>query len=140
MSGQLEELRGQVDEKRAVVDENRNALNALRTSYQQVQRSQFDAEKKVAVADTSIQNLQRTIFHLEEEKATRTGSDLSAGKRPGRKSSGTLLRQQDLEELQAHHTVPRSRSWKHRAYWKHFVPAWQKRTENSMQKRMSMTC
>src|SRR5206468_9928953 len=67
LTGQLEEVRAQVDEKRAVLDEHRHSLNTLRSSYQQVQRSQFDAEKKVAIADTSIQNIQRTIFHLEEE-------------------------------------------------------------------------
>ena len=43
-------------------------MNDLRSEHQQVQRSQFDAEKKVAVADTSIQNLQRTIQQMEEEQ------------------------------------------------------------------------
>ena len=42
----------------------------LRSEYQQVQRNQFDAEKKVAVADTSIQNLQRTIAADRRRKAT----------------------------------------------------------------------
>ena len=65
LTAQLEELRSQVDEKRTVLDENRNSLNTLRSSYQQVQRSQFDAEKKVAVADTSLQNLQLTINQIQ---------------------------------------------------------------------------
>ena len=33
-----------------------------------LQRNHFDAEKKVAVADTSIHNLQRTIAQIEEEQ------------------------------------------------------------------------
>ena len=37
-----------------------------------MQRSQFEAEKKVAVADTSIQNLQRTIEQMEEEREVRS--------------------------------------------------------------------
>ena len=43
----------------------------LRSEHQQVQRSQFDAEKKVAVADTSVQNLQRAIAQIEEERKQR---------------------------------------------------------------------
>ncbi|HEY1113272.1 MAG TPA: AAA family ATPase, partial [Chitinophagaceae bacterium] len=66
LTGQLEEFRSQVDAKRGILDEKRSAVNDLRYEFQQIQRSQFDAEKKVAVADTSIQNLQRTIHQLEE--------------------------------------------------------------------------
>ena len=103
LGGQLEELRSQVDDKRAVLDENRHALNSLRASYQQIQRSQFDAEKKVAVADTSIQNLQRTIFHLEEEKATRQDQihQLEIEKEEKRRQLNS--RQTDLDQLQQHH-------------------------------------
>ena len=35
-------------------------LMHLRSENQAIQRNQFEAEKKVAVADTSIQNLQRS--------------------------------------------------------------------------------
>jgi chromosome segregation protein len=103
LNAQLEELRSQVDEKRAIVDENRNALNELRSSYQQVQRSQFDAEKKVAVADTSIQNLQRTIFHLEEERSARQDQihQLEIEKQENKKQLQS--KQTDLEQLQQHH-------------------------------------
>ena len=38
----------------------------------QIQRNQFEAEKKVAVADTSIQNLQRSIQQMEEEQTVAT--------------------------------------------------------------------
>jgi chromosome segregation protein len=103
LTGQLEELRSQVDEKRAVVDENRNSLNALRSSYQQVQRSQFDAEKKVAVADTSIQNLQRTIFHLEEERSVRQDQIHQLEIEKEEKKKGLQSKQTDLEQLQQHH-------------------------------------
>ncbi|MFL5808729.1 MAG: chromosome segregation protein SMC [Flavisolibacter sp.] len=103
LSGQLEEVRAQVDDKRMVLDENRNALNTLRTDYQQVQRSQFDAEKKVAVADTSIQNLQRTIFHLEEEKSTRQDQIRQLEIEKEEKAKQLQTRQTDLEQLQQHH-------------------------------------
>ena len=103
LTGQLEELRAQVDEKRTVLDENRNELNALRSSYQQVQRSQFDAEKKVAVADTSIQNIQRTIFQLEEERAERQDQVQQLEKEKEEKHRQLQTRQTDLEQLQQHH-------------------------------------
>ncbi|MFL5773188.1 MAG: chromosome segregation protein SMC [Flavisolibacter sp.] len=100
---QLEELRTQVDEKRAVLDERRGYVNSLRSSYQQVQRNQFDAEKKVAVADTSIQNFQRTIVHLEEERTTRQNQihDLEISQE--QKTKELQLKQTDLEQLQQHH-------------------------------------
>jgi chromosome segregation protein len=103
LNAQLEELRSQVDEKRAIVDENRNALNELRSSYQQVQRSQFDAEKKVAVADTSIQNLQRTIFHLEEERSERQDQIHQLEIEKDEKKKQLQSKQTDLEQLQQHH-------------------------------------
>lgn len=71
INSHLEELRGQVDAKRTVADEKRATVNNLRTAHQQVQRSQFDAEKKVAIADTSIQNIERTVQQVEEEQMHR---------------------------------------------------------------------
>jgi len=61
LNAQLEQIRNEVEAKRKVLDEKRLALDNLRNENQQIQRSQFDAEKKVAVADTSVQNLQRLI-------------------------------------------------------------------------------
>ena len=52
------------DNLRISLDDKRSATDMARTGYQQVQRSQFDAEKKVAVADTNIMNLQRSIWQV----------------------------------------------------------------------------
>jgi len=100
---QLEEFRSQVDAKRSIVDEKRTVLNQLRASHQQVQRNQFDAEKKVAVADTSIQNLQRTIWHLEEDKANREDQIAQLQTQKAEKAEGLAAKQTDLEQLQEHH-------------------------------------
>ncbi|HNA96470.1 MAG TPA: AAA family ATPase, partial [Chitinophagaceae bacterium] len=67
----LESLRQEVETKRNVLDEKRHQVDALRSEYQQIQRNQFDAEKTVAVADTSVSNLQRTIHQIEEDRAQR---------------------------------------------------------------------
>ncbi len=63
--------RSSLDDKRKVFDGKRAEVDLLRNKFQQVQRNQFEAEKKVAVADTSIQNLQRSQQQLNEEKQNR---------------------------------------------------------------------
>ena len=52
-------------------DEKKKNLEQLRSDYQQKQRIQFDAEKKVAIADTSLINLQRSMQQVHDEKNTR---------------------------------------------------------------------
>ncbi len=99
---QLEDKRLQVDEKRLVLDEQRSALNALRMSHQQVQRHQFDAEKKVAVADTSIQNLQRTIAHMEDENMSRLDQVKQFESEKEIKIKELEIKQVDLVQLQQH--------------------------------------
>lgn len=106
---QLEKSRSQVDASRNVLDENRKTLNNLRSSYQQVQRSQFDAEKKVAVADTSIQNIQRTILQLEEEKTNRQAQVHQLEIEREEKQKTWRAKQIDLEQLQQHHTTTKEK-------------------------------
>ncbi|HTN06526.1 chromosome segregation protein SMC [Agriterribacter sp.] len=67
----VESLKDGVEEKRRVFDEKRAAIDIVRRDNQALQRRQFDAEKQVAVADTSIQNIQRTILQGENEQAQR---------------------------------------------------------------------
>lgn len=72
LKGDLEGLRNVAEEKRNEFDNKKVLLDSLRSKYQQKQREQFDAEKKVAIADTSVQNLQRSIHQVQEEKQQRT--------------------------------------------------------------------
>ncbi len=69
---QLETLRTTVDEKREAFDEKKRVMEQLRSDYQQKQRTQFDAEKKVAVADTSVMNIQRSLQQVQEERTSRS--------------------------------------------------------------------
>jgi chromosome segregation protein len=71
LEDKLEDLKEAVEEKRRIFDDKRSSIDNLRRENQAIQRNQFDAEKKVAIADTSIQNLQRTIAQIQEEKAQR---------------------------------------------------------------------
>ncbi len=99
---QLEHLRSEVDRKRAILDEKRSVLNVLRTDFQQVQRSQFEAEKKVAVADTSIQNLQRAIQQVEDEKSQRDFQRKQLADELFLKEKELKIKQTDLVQLQQH--------------------------------------
>lgn len=71
LQDQLEGLNEMVDEKKEQFNQKKLSLENLRRDQQQWQRQQFEAEKKVAVADTSVENLQRGIHQLQEEKTNR---------------------------------------------------------------------
>lgn len=100
---QLDEYKSAVEEKRSIYDAQRQAVDAIRSENLQIQRSQFEAEKKVAVADTSIQNLQRTIHQIEEERELR-GSQLKQLEEERTEREQELEgKQKDLQQLQEHH-------------------------------------
>ncbi len=99
----LAELKNTVEDKRRVFDEKRSAIDELRRNNQSIQRNQFEAEKKVAVADTSILNLQRTINQVQEEKAQRQNQLQQL--EPEKKAKEEELDQKkgNLQQLQEQH-------------------------------------
>lgn len=103
MEQQLEEIRLTVDEKRKIFDERRSHVDELRGENLSIQRNQFEAEKKVAVADTSIQNLQRSIAQLEDEKAQRSSQLKQLEEERHIKEGELESRKTDLEQLKDHH-------------------------------------
>jgi chromosome segregation protein len=64
-------LKATVDENRKSFDAKRVLVDELRRKNQSLQRSQFDAEKNVAIRDTSLANIERSIGHIREEQAQR---------------------------------------------------------------------
>jgi chromosome segregation protein len=92
-----------IEDKRRIFDEKRGSVDALRGKYQQIQRNQFDAEKKVAVADTSIQNLQRSHAQLNEEKQNRALQIQQLEKELQEKEEVLEGKRIDLQQLQEHH-------------------------------------
>lgn len=92
-----------VEAKRSLYDERRAAVDALRNQFQQIQRSQFDAEKKVAVADTSIQNLQRAAAQLAEEKQNRAYQLQQLEVELKEKEESLESKRIDLQQLQEQH-------------------------------------
>ncbi len=102
LNEQLIQLRNDVNAKREVLDEKRGLVNQLRGDFQQVQRNQFDAEKKVAVADTSIQNIQRTIQQAEEERNRRSEQIHHTEQEAQLIEKELNIKRVDLEQLQQH--------------------------------------
>ena len=75
----LESYRATADDKREAFDDKKTALDALRAGLQTVQHRRFDAEKKVAVADTALMNIQRSMQHVQEEQQNRAGQVAALG-------------------------------------------------------------
>ncbi len=98
----VEDLKEAVEEKRRVFDDKRSAIDLLRKENQAIQLNRFDAEKKVAVADTSIQNLQRTILQLGEEQKTRAAQLQTLEAEKTAKEAELETKKTDLQQLQEH--------------------------------------
>jgi len=99
----LQDLKDAVEDKRRVFDEKRTGIDQLRRENQAIQRNQFDAEKKVAVADTSIMNLQRTIAQLEEERSQRQAQLVQLESEKKQKEEELEEKKTDLQQLQEQH-------------------------------------
>lgn len=99
----LDAFKSAAAEKRNLFDEKRDALDSLRMLYQQTQRGQFDAEKKVAVADTSIQNLQRAQAQLNDENQNRDAQIKQLENELSEKEVLLNDKRTDLQQLKEHH-------------------------------------
>jgi len=102
MNGQLMQFRNEMDAKRVVMDEKRIALDGLRNGYQQVQRNQFEAEKKVVIADTSIQNLSRAIQQIDDDKVQRDTQRKHLADELHIRERELNIKRTDLDQLQKH--------------------------------------
>lgn len=98
---ELEVLRKSVDEKREAFDGKKRIVEQLRNEYQQNQRRQFEAEKKVAIADTSVMNLQRSMQQIEEEKAQRSSQIAQLGNERKDAEGDLKQKQDDLSQMLA---------------------------------------
>lgn len=103
LQDRVETAKLDIEDKRRLFDERRSGVDALRNQYQQIQRNQFDAEKRVAVADTSIQNLQRAQAQLTEEKQSRELQLEQLQKELVEKEESLEARRIDLQQLQEQH-------------------------------------
>ncbi|HET9278508.1 MAG TPA: chromosome segregation protein SMC, partial [Flavitalea sp.] len=100
---QLDTHKQDVENKRSIFDERRVHIDSLRSENLAIQRKQFEAEKKVAVADTSIQNLHSAIEQIEEEREQRNSQLKQVEEERSVKEEELENRKTDLKQLQEHH-------------------------------------
>jgi chromosome segregation protein len=99
----VDQSQTELTNKRTQFDDQRLVLDQLRQQYQQIQRNQFDAEKKVAVSDTSIQNVQRSHQQLEEEQGQRVGQIQNLTQQLATKEVELTSGKEHLASLQTQH-------------------------------------
>jgi chromosome segregation protein len=104
----VENAKLDIENKRRSFDERRSGVDALRNEFQQIQRGQFDAEKKVAVADTSIQNLQRAQTQLTDEQLQRAQQLTQLQEALVEKEENLVDKRNVLADLQAHQEKTKS--------------------------------
>ncbi len=104
----VENAKLDIENKRRNFDERRSGVDALRNEFQQIQRGQFDAEKKVAVADTSIQNLQRAQTQLTDEQYQRAQQLTQLQDALVEKEESLADKRNALADLQAHQEKTKS--------------------------------
>jgi chromosome segregation protein len=104
----VENAKLDIENKRRNFDERRSGVDALRGQFQQIQRNQFDAEKKVAVADTSIQNLQRAQTQLTDEQLQRAQQLVQLQEALVEKEETLVDKRNALADLQAHQEKTKS--------------------------------
>lgn len=100
-------LRDDVEDKRRVFDEKRADIDNLRRENQALQRHQFEAEKQVAVGDTSIQNHQRAIHQLIEEQQHRQMQLSAVQADKDQKEQELEDKRTELQQLQEKHEFTR---------------------------------
>lgn len=96
-----EALKEQLAEKRSAYDSARKALEELRQSQMLLQKNRYEAEKNVAVADTSIVNLERSIIMLTEEQQQRKNALKNLENDLKDKEEYLQTRTKDLEDLRS---------------------------------------
>ncbi len=99
---ELLKLSQAVQEKTENLENSRKEVDRIRQSFQQTQRDQFEAEKKVAVADTSVANLQRALQQQITEQEQRTQQIASVNEERENKEKELAIKKTDLEQLQQH--------------------------------------
>jgi chromosome segregation protein len=80
LQASIDQIKLSVEENRKAFDDKRGLVDELRRKNQSLQRNQFESEKNVAIRDTSLMNLEKSIQHINEEQKQRATqlTDLTA--------------------------------------------------------------
>lgn len=94
----LEDLKEALEDEKQLFDEQKRLLEQKRQELQDLQVKHFDAEKKSAVADNTLNNLKRDVVRLELERNKR---EVSLAQLEGEKASLAGQVQQKETEITA---------------------------------------
>ncbi|MEO6916789.1 MAG: chromosome segregation protein SMC, partial [Chitinophagaceae bacterium] len=103
----VEEKKVLAADKKKIFDAKRTEIDTVRSENLQLQRQQFEAEKRVAVADSSIQNISRTLGQMADEAAMRSGQLKQLEEEKTEKDQLLVQKKNVLQELQEHHEKTR---------------------------------
>ncbi len=103
LNTELGQLKITLDQQKQLFDDKREGVANIRSENATVQRNQFEAEKKVAVADTSIENLETAIAQIEEERESRSSQLRQLEEERTTRESDLESRKTDLKQLQEQH-------------------------------------
>jgi chromosome segregation protein len=98
----LEALLEKTELARKSFSSTKELLDQTRGEHAQAQRLQFDSEKNIAIADTSIQNLERSLKQQEEESAARVQQIRQLAFDADLTTEQLETRRTDLRQLQEH--------------------------------------
>ena len=107
LKDKLDAARLETDAKRTLLDQKRSSTDKVRGTHLQTQRKQFDAEKKVAVAETSVHNLQRSVVQVEQEQQNRSYQIQQLDIEVTAKAQALEEKQSSLQQLKEQHELTR---------------------------------
>jgi len=99
----IDQIKQNVETNRAAFDAKRGLVDELRRKNQVLQRNQFEAEKNVAIRDTSLMNLEKSIHHINEEQAHRATQLTELNAQRDQNNAALEDAKQKLEQLQQQH-------------------------------------
>ena len=109
MNRDMEDARDMLEGKKEQYLEKKAALESGRADYQQWQRRQFEAEKKTAVTETSVQNLLAGVAQLEEDNQSRRTQMESLHAEKETLEEGLTELKDTLEDLTRHQEETREK-------------------------------
>ena len=103
LQASIDQIKLSVEENRKAFDDKRGLVDELRRKNQSLQRNQFESEKNVAIRDTSLMNLEKSIQHINEEQKQRATqlTDLTAQR--DQNNAALEESKKKLEQLQLQH-------------------------------------
>jgi chromosome segregation protein len=134
MNEQLMQLRNEMDAKRIVMDE-KNCIRCIAQRLSASSANQFEAEKKVVIADTSIQNLNRAVQQIDEDKVQEIINASNWQMISFEKE--IEYQKNDLDQLQKHQDYTKDQILQTQDCWRHYRSKLAMKAGNSIQRKMA---